>query len=148
MYVPHLTAFLQNLGLTPHEFAEVQRVAVPRPLLSALLQAAAEGGAFNEHGYLLANPDVSAALRHGRIESARQHYRDFGYLEGRFGATPEVDELWYLTNYPDVAAAIRRGQLASAVEHFRTQGAAEGRAPNEATVAGARGWRTAFGRDD
>lgn len=148
MYLPPFPAILQNLDLTREAFEGSGRVAVPRALLATLLRIAAGSGAFNERGYLLANPDVAAALSQGRIACARQHYREAGYLEGRLGATPSVDERWYLATYPDVAAAVRSGQVGSASEHFHARGAAEGRAPNAAAMAEARAWRAAFGRGE
>jgi SAM-dependent methyltransferase len=41
------------------------------------------GQVFNEKSYLLANPDVKAAVAAGKVPSGRDHYRVFGRREGR-----------------------------------------------------------------
>lgn len=43
-------------------------------------------GAFNEQGYLLANPDVAASIAQGGFGgSALNHYNEYGRMEGRQG---------------------------------------------------------------
>ena len=38
---------------------------------------------FDETGYLLANPDVAAAVKTGRVKSGWKHFSDIGYTENR-----------------------------------------------------------------
>jgi hypothetical protein len=38
---------------------------------------------FDETGYLLANPDVAAAIKTGRVKSGWKHFTDIGYTENR-----------------------------------------------------------------
>lgn len=43
---------------------------------------------FNEQGYLLANPDIDAAIGRGEVPSGWDHYQRFGQREGRATGTP------------------------------------------------------------
>ena len=45
--------------------------------------------------YLSRNPDVADGIRAGSIRSARAHFVDHGYFEGRQPYRIEVDEKWY-----------------------------------------------------
>ena len=38
---------------------------------------------FEEEGYLIANPDVAAAVKRGHMKSGRYHFRIYGRAEGR-----------------------------------------------------------------
>jgi hypothetical protein len=147
VYIPPFNAFLQNLNLSAEEFASADQITVPADLFKFMLQLLAAGGSFNEAGYLRNNPDVAEAVKSGQIRTARLHYVGFGFIEGRSGATPEVDEAWYRETYPDIDHAIQSGHVQSADEHFSQTGAAEGRSPNAKTVQDAQQWKIAFGRD-
>lgn len=46
-----------------------------------VMDAEASDGAFDEEGYVLANPDVAAAVRSGRIPSGRWHFDLYGRHE-------------------------------------------------------------------
>jgi hypothetical protein len=84
---------------------------------------------FDEQWYLSTYPDIAEAVRQGEFPSGRDHYRDFGYFEGRLPFKPEVDAEWYAKEYPDVAESIGLGILQSALEHFVAFGYREGRQP-------------------
>jgi hypothetical protein len=144
MYVPPFDSLLKAIGITRAEFENSSVVVVPTELLKLLLQVTVASGDFNEAGYVRDNPDISAAVRSGRVEDARLHYVGFGYFESRTGATPEVDEGWYLRTYPDVADAVATRAVASAAEHFRVIGASEGRSPNAFYVPAAEQWKKAI----
>jgi hypothetical protein len=146
MYVPHFDALLTNLGMTREEFASAERVMVPKAMLRFLMQVALTNSDFNETGYLESNPDVAAAVKAGRIESARLHYIGDGYFEDRRGATPEVDERWYLRTYTDVADAVRARTVESAQQHFAQCGATEMRAPSALYEPDAVQWARAVGK--
>ena len=75
--------------------------------------------------------DIGQAIRTGTIRSARDHFVNDGYFEGRLPFPIRVDEAWYLRQYPDVADGIRKGLLTSAQEHFDLDGYKEGRLPFE-----------------
>jgi hypothetical protein len=83
----------------------------------------------DEKWYLSYYPDVAEALGSGKVESAKQHFVDDGYFEGRLPYMIVVDEKWYLTRYPDVASSIRVGTYRSAQTHFLEGGYREGRLP-------------------
>ncbi len=63
----------------------------------------------DEDYYLLRNQDVADGIRVGNIRSAREHFVDHGYFEGRLPYRIEVDETWYLTTHADVAETVRHG---------------------------------------
>jgi hypothetical protein len=83
----------------------------------------------DEDWYLVQYPDVAQAIARGQVASARQHFIDSGYFEGRLPFPISVDEKWYLANYPDVAASVRAGGEPSAQAHFVQGGYREGRLP-------------------
>ena len=144
MYVPPFDSLLQAIGITRAEFETSRTVEIPTELFKLLLQVTVANSDFNESGYLKANPDVADAVRRGSTEYARVHYVGFGFFEGRWGVTPEVDEAWYLRTYTDVADGVRTGQIASASEHFRVVGASEGRSPSERYRVAAEQWKIAI----
>src|SRR4051812_8296500 len=64
--------------------------------------------AVDEAWYLSQYPDIAEAVAGGELKSARQHFIDTGYFEGRLPGPLKVDEAWYLSEYPDVAEGIAR----------------------------------------
>jgi hypothetical protein len=70
-------------------------------------------------------------MQRGEFKSAKHHFVENGYFEGRRPHKFEIDEEWYLVTYPDVADGIEAGHIASAQEHFISNGYAEGRLPSE-----------------
>jgi hypothetical protein len=83
----------------------------------------------DEAWYLKQYLDVRAAVAQGTIRSARQHFIDNGYFEGRLPFPISVDENWYKNEYPDVADSIRSGGEQSAQSHFLREGYKEGQLP-------------------
>ena len=83
----------------------------------------------DEDWYLRTYEDIGKAVRDGIVRSARQHFIDDGYFEGRLPAPVRVNESWYVQQYPDVADSIRNGAVASAQAHFDGDGYREGRLP-------------------
>ena len=73
--------------------------------------------------------DIGAAIRDGKIASAKEHFVGDGYIEGRKPFEIKVDEKWYFQRYPDVAESVRKGILPSAQQHFDEDGYREGRLP-------------------
>ena len=82
-----------------------------------------------EEWYLTEYPDIAQAIRDGKVESARQHFIDDGFFEGRRPFPMDVDERWYLQQYPDVAESVRTGVVGSGQQHFVEDGYREGRLP-------------------
>lgn len=146
MIVPHYDAILHALGTSRKAMGEGAQVKIPVSLLNFLLIQALEHAEFNESGYLAANPDVASAVKAKKIASAKQHYVSTGFLEGRRGAMPAVDEAWYAKTNSDVAAAIRSGKLRSAAQHFEMIGAEEFRAPSEEYLESSYQWKVAVGK--
>lgn len=83
----------------------------------------------DENWYLARNPDVVAAIRSGQVRSARQHWVEFGYFEGRLPGPLAIDPDWYMGAYPDVAQAVAAGVTQSPHSHFLEFGYQEGRLP-------------------
>ncbi|MDY7024601.1 MAG: hypothetical protein SWJ54_25180, partial [Cyanobacteriota bacterium] len=83
---------------------------------------------FDENFYLEVNPDVDDALSQGIIQSAFDHYTQFGQVEGR-NASLFFDAPFYLATNPGVAAAVEQGDF-TAVGHFIQFGQFEERDPN------------------
>lgn len=83
----------------------------------------------DEAFYLARNPDVADGILSGGIRTAREHFMDHGYFEGRQPYPIVVDEHWYLQTHADIAQTIRDGQYASGQDHFDGPGYSEGRLP-------------------
>jgi hypothetical protein len=83
----------------------------------------------DEAWYRKTYPDVAEAIDAGDYRTAKQHFIDFGYFEGRRPFEPEVDELWYLRNNPDVRSGVEDGSIKSPATHFIEHGYDEGRPP-------------------
>jgi hypothetical protein len=85
----------------------------------------------DEEWYLQEYGDIAQAIRDEQLMSAKQHFLDDGYFEGRRPFPMPVDERWYLEQYPDVAESVRKGIVGSAEQHFAEDGYREGRLPHE-----------------
>jgi hypothetical protein len=83
----------------------------------------------DEAWYLEQYPDVADAIAKGIVASAKDHFLNDGYFEGRLPFLIKVDEAWYLEQNPGVADYIARGELQSAQQHFNDNGYREGRLP-------------------
>jgi hypothetical protein len=83
----------------------------------------------DEAWYARTYEDIGNAVRDGVLRSAKQHFVDDGYFEGRLPFPIPVDERWYLEQNPDVAESIRKGVVDSAQDHFSKDGYREGRLP-------------------
>ena len=97
--------------------------------LARLIQALLIGLEVDEAWYLQQNEDVALRLGEGKIKSAKQHFLDHGYFEGRAPFQITVDEAWYLEENEDVAEQVRLGTFTSGQEHFDQSGYHEGRLP-------------------
>jgi hypothetical protein len=83
----------------------------------------------DEEWYLRTYADVAEGIGKGVIISARQHFVDHGYFEGRRPFPMAVDEHWYLSTNADVAEEVRNGTFESGQAHFDAAGYREGRRP-------------------
>ena len=105
------------------------RVNVSYEDFITLLKTMLAGIEVNEEWYLQTYDDIASAVRDGTIMSAKQHFVDDGYFEGRMPFPIQVDEGWYLQQNPDVAESVRRGIIESGQAHFQDDGYREGRLP-------------------
>jgi hypothetical protein len=121
-------AFLKNHLQFKSIHGEVQ-VTLSYDTFVRLTQLMARSVNVNEQWYLAQNPDVMEGIRQGQFRSAKHHWIDFGYLEGRLPYELTVDSNWYLTNYPDIAEAVNAATEESALSHYRRTGFLEGRIP-------------------
>ncbi len=94
-----------------------------------LLKLMIAGVEVDEAWYLTEYAAIGEAVKNGVVKSARQHFVDDGYFEGRLPFPVQVDETWYMQRYPDVAESIRTGTITSAQAHFDGDGYREGRLP-------------------
>jgi len=99
---------------------------------TSLIRTLLQGIEVDETWYLRQYPDVAEAIRKGVVASAREHFLNDGYFEGRIPFMIPVDEAWYLEQNPGVADYIARGELESAQQHFNDNGYREGRKPSPA----------------
>ncbi|HET7883390.1 MAG TPA: hypothetical protein VFL55_21060 [Acetobacteraceae bacterium] len=96
-----------------------------------ILRMMISGIEVDEAWYLREHEDIARAVQSGRIASAKQHFIDDGYFEGRLPFPMPVDERYYLTHNPDVAESVRKGVVDSGAQHFAEDGYREGRLPYE-----------------
>jgi hypothetical protein len=104
-------------------------LAVDEHFIAQLLMPGLEKIHVDEEWYLVAYPDVSAAIKRGVVPNAKAHYCQFGYYEHRMPHRVLVDEPWYLSEYPDVRDGVNAKHFASGQEHFELLGFKEGRVP-------------------
>ena len=105
------------------------RVNVSYENFVAILRTMIRGIEVDEAWYARTYQDIGDAVKQGIIRSAKQHFIDDGYFEGRLPFAILVDERWYLAENPDVAESIREGVIDSAQDHFNKDGYREGRLP-------------------
>lgn len=86
---------------------------------------------FDKSWYLETYPDVAEAIAAGELDSAWNHYREFGYFEGRLPGLGDFDPELYVHTQPDLAALLSVKDLrAAATRHFIEYGYREGRPPS------------------
>ena len=94
-----------------------------------ILRMMISGIEVDETWYLKEHEDIAHAVASGAVASAKQHFLDDGYFEGRLPFPMPVDERWYLEHYADVAESVRKGVVSSGQQHFSEDGYREGRLP-------------------
>jgi hypothetical protein len=96
-----------------------------------ILRMMISGIEIDEAWYLREYEDIARAVQSGRVASAKRHFVNDGYFEGRRPFPMPVDEQYYLAQNPDVAESIRKGVVGSGAQHFAEDGYREGRLPRE-----------------
>jgi hypothetical protein len=97
--------------------------------LIQMLRQVIIGVEVDERWYLERYPDIAEAIQQGLVESARLHFVNDGYFEGRLPFPIRVDERYYLQQNPGIANYVRDGMLESGQQHFDENGYVEGRLP-------------------
>ncbi len=142
LFVLPYQMILRQLGVDPAAVKSLDTVTIPRPLLELLLRMLIVRAAFDEADYLARNPDVQAAVQAGQLHSGHDHFLSVGYLEGRDGGSPVVDENWYVHAYADVARAVAQGKLANGADHYFSAGVHEWRIPAADAAQAVAAWRS------
>ncbi len=107
------------------------RVSVAYDEFVKILRMMIAGIEVDEGWYLKENGDIAQAIANGTVASAKQHFVDDGYFEGRRPFPMPVDERWYLEHNADVAESVRKGVVSGGEQHFVEDGYREGRLPFE-----------------
>lgn len=108
-----------------------KELCLPKSIFADVLVTALHAVEVDESWYLAHYTDVRHSVERGAIQSAKHHYVDHGYFEGRLPRHIDVDEIFYLTENPDVAEAVKNGIFRDAKHHFFTSGHDEGRLPSK-----------------
>jgi hypothetical protein len=94
-----------------------------------ILRMMISGIEVQDEWYLKENADIAQAIANGAVGSAKQHFLDDGYFEGRRPFPMPVDERYYLEHNADVAESVRKGVVSDGEQHFVEDGYREGRLP-------------------
>jgi hypothetical protein len=129
-YVPPYAALKQRFAMSSAKDRLVASIDYEE--LQRVIQLLLRGVSVDEAWYRRTYPDVAEAIEAGTVGSAKAHFIDNGYFEGRLPFPLEVDEDWYRANYTDIGQAIAQGEFASATTHFVEYGYTEGRLPGAA----------------
>jgi hypothetical protein len=129
-YVPPFDVIKQLVDLSASNGQLVATASYDN--LMTMIKLLLSAAVVDENWYLANYPDVAEAISKGTVASARRHFIDDGYFEGRLPFGIAVDETWYRSKYPDVAESIMRGTDVSGQAHFFRSGYKEGRMPSPA----------------
>jgi hypothetical protein len=127
----YLIPYVQLRELLGFKPDDDQPVALSADSLQRTIRMLLRGVHVDEEWYCRQYPDVRDAVAKGVFRTARHHFIESGYFEGRRPARVTVDEEWYARAYPDVSESVEFGELASCQEHFDRYGEREGRLPAE-----------------
>jgi hypothetical protein len=83
----------------------------------------------DENFYKAMYPDVAEAIAAGIHRSAKDHFIENGYAEGRLPFLIKIDPDWYAAQNPDLREGLESGEIGSLEEHFIKHGYQEGRWP-------------------
>ena len=127
-YIPPFERIKNHLQLSQIRGGSVRMNATYEDV-AQMIQALLIGIDVDEAWDLQQNDDVAQGIREGKIISAKQHFVDHGYFEGRTPFQMTVDETWYLATNADVAEQVRLGTFELGQAHFNQSGYREGRLP-------------------
>jgi hypothetical protein len=126
--VPYVT-ILKEVNLYSSNVPGEVRLSVEQ--FQRMIKGLLRGVSVDEQWYRTTYRDVDEAIRAGAYKSAKHHFIENGYFEGRRPNYPVVDESWYMSAYKDVAEGIEFGDIRSCQQHFDEYGESEGRLPQE-----------------
>jgi hypothetical protein len=129
-YIPPFQRIKGHLDISQAK-GDATRVNAANEDIARLIQALLVGLEVDEAWYLQQNEDVALGIREGKVKSAKQHFLEHGYFEGRAPFQMPVDETWYLAMNADVAEQVQLGAFASGQAHFDEAGYHEGRLPRQ-----------------
>jgi hypothetical protein len=125
---PHFGRFKQMAKVYGWEQGH-ETLTMSRSGFLTLMQELLAFADFDEAWYLSTYKDVADAVAQKKIASARDHYLNFGYFEGRLPNAKGFDAEFYAKQYGDVVRALNGSDPALLLHHFLTHGYAEGRRP-------------------
>ena len=110
--IPNGRLLIESIGLSQERLTVrmKSKVAVPTQLLKELISIVASTLPFDLDFYLCDIPGYSQ--KHTRLVTfpiQELHFIEEGYIEGRFGSKPNIDEEFYKNTYPDIRTAIAAG---------------------------------------
>lgn len=129
VYITPFKSAMQELGVDATAIPD--SIKLSRDNLQHLIKTLLRAICIDEEWYRNTYPDVDAAIKQGAYKSAKHHFVENGYFEGRRPGKVVVDQNWYRQAYPDIAEAIDFGEIESCQVHFEQYGEAEGRRPKE-----------------
>lgn len=102
-------------------------LTIDRDGFKAIIREILRDMPFDENWYLGHYPDVAAAVARGEV-TAREHYVEFGYFEGRLPGLNGFDGAAYFRTQPDLAHfSAHPDAIDLARDHFVEHGYREGR---------------------
>jgi hypothetical protein len=130
--VKYLPPFDIVMGLLVFfEIKGEQYAVISKADLVKLIKLFLAGAAIDEEWYQHHYKDIRSAIASGGFPSARLHFINHGYFEGRLAFPHKVNEASYIARYPDIANGIAGGIIKSATQHYVEYGYKEGRTPDD-----------------
>ena len=102
-------------------------LTVQRIPLTELAIVLAQQAAYDESFYLKQYPDVEKAIARGVFKTGREHFLQFGFLEGRCGSLEHFDARAYYDANPDLQKVFKTFDADELRKHYLDMGCAEGR---------------------
>ena len=128
-YIPPFEVIKKGLRFTPR--ADGLHIDMQYDELVAVIKLLLRSVPVDERWYRGRYEDVDLAISSGEFTSAKHHFIENGYFEGRTPFELDIDEDWYLTTNPDVVEGLHAGNFKSARDHFVDCGYREGRLPSK-----------------
>ena len=126
-YLPPFELIRRSLDIST-ERGEL-RVNLSYEAFVDILRTMIRGIEVDDAWYVRTYEDIGKAIKDGLVRSAKQHFVNDGYFEGRLPFPMRVDERWYQQTYADIGDSVRKGIIASGQAHFDEDGYREGRLP-------------------